>query len=99
MLKGYRESHFISIDGGDWKLVGIRTTTSENKLKNRVVLNKVSFKHAYVYLLDHALYNIWYDYTRFCNKPCIYINYLNTKTVSYTNFNNMSYKIEYQAWR
>ena len=33
MLKVYRESHFVSINGGDWKLIGIRTTTSENKLK------------------------------------------------------------------
>lgn len=99
MLKIYRITDYVSIDGADWREVDYGYKAADEEPANKLVLDNVSFDEAREYLSNHRLYGVWNGSTLFTNKPLIYVRYQDAwDDVSYRHFKTLSYKTEYKEW-
>ena len=97
MLKVYNVYDRVSIDGAKWRTVGgygYRVTDEE--VKNKLVLDNVTFDEAREFLSQNILSGVWNDSTFFRNKPTVVVSYNDGwDPVSYRHFDTMSYKREF----
>ena len=100
MLKIYNVYDYVSIDGADWRRVGVSGyRASEEQLETTLILDNVPFDEAYEYFSWHALYGVVTDTTLFRKKPVVLIKYNDAwDSVSYKQFKTISYRRKYLEW-
>lgn len=101
MLKVYLVTDYVSIDGADWRAVGVcGYRATEKELSSQLILDDLTFDEAYEYLSRNYLTGIYTDQTLYKHTPLIRINYSDAwEPVVYRRFNNMSYKTEFEEWK
>ena len=97
MLKIYDVLDYVSIDGANWRRVGVTGyRVSEEELTEAFRLNNVSFDESYQFLSYFHLDGIGTDVSFFRKKPIIWVKYRYAcDTVSYRQFKTISYKMCY----
>lgn len=97
MLKIYDTISYVSIDGADWRSVGVTGyRVSEEELTEAFRLNNVSFDESYQFLSYFHLDGIGTDVSFFRKKPIIWVKYRDAwESVEYRHFKTISYKTCY----
>lgn len=99
MLKIYTVTHYVSIDGDNWRVINYGERASDKELESQLAMNNLSFEEARDYLSQHYLRGVWNGGTFFRNKPVIAVDYYGAiEPVRYRRFNTISYKSEYEEW-
>lgn len=98
MLKVYNVYDYVSIDGAEWRRVGRSGyKVADEEIKNKLILDNVSFEDAREFLSNNILDGVWNYSTFFRNKPTICISYQDAwEPVTYKRFNTISYKTVYK---
>ena len=97
MLKIYSMTHYVSVDGKDWKEVGFDGgyCAKDETTEEVVAFENISFNECYKLLESHKFYGIKADRTIFFNRPEITVSYWPDAAL-YTHFNTISYKTVYK---
>ena len=98
MLKVYYVRDYVSIDGSEWRRVGMcGYTVTDEEVEDKLVLDNVSFDEAREYLSKNILSSVWNDSTFFRHKPTVEVCYTGAwDPVSYRHFNTLSYKRKFE---
>lgn len=93
VLKIYDVLYYVKIDDGDWQRVGEINCAmlDDTEVKERIVLNRVSFQHTFAYLQSNNLYGLYTDKTLLTRKPLICL-YDDDSVWRYSNFDELTYK-------